>query len=292
MSIRRHFPSTKDDLCRILAQYVHRDDTVVMQAGHFLLYFDHTEAVVLPGIAEELHSPRHAPIADEIGRFPRLTWELGLSLLAGLNVGRRYAMVVANDWQYLPDVSKRFDFYRRAPRLTESYTALLDQFRDKIELLVPGTGRGRDTGDYFSEQSLRKAYGRHVKELIAQGNLPSHARIDRGRELTCSLEDSIGERREIYCSGKRQNCTHEVAELIWTVHDLSRAQVFVNLFPLVCREYMIEGSELSHELFRHGVRTVVNVGMTSSHVQDISDLIHGAEVIAHQFEAGAVCDER
>jgi hypothetical protein len=46
---------------------------------------------------------------------------------------------------------------------------------------------------------------------------------------------------------------------------------------------MLEGTELSHELFRHGVRKVINVGMQSSHVHNENDIFRHAEVIIHEF---------
>jgi hypothetical protein len=278
----KHYPATRDDLLSLLTKNTGPADTVVMQAGHFLLYYDNTEAIVLPGIATELRSPRHTVIADEIGHYPLLTWQLGIPLLAALDARRRLVMVVANDWQYLPDNVDRFDFYRRAPRLPGGYRQLLEK-HPQVSLLTFPRQPNFDTGDYFSEQTLRNAYARHIKDLIKEKKLPPHARVESGRELKCTLEDAVGKQREIYCSGKRQNCTHEVAELVWTVQDLAQATVFVNFFPLVCKEYMIEGTELSHELFMHGVRTVVNIGMQSSHVRNEADIFQGSEVIVHAF---------
>ena len=283
MSIRRLYPNDSKELLNIFARYADKANCVVVQAGHFLLYYDHTEARLLPGIAETLDGPRHALFANEIGHYPLLTWRIALQSLAALEVRRRCAMVVVNDWQYLPEGVDRLDFYRHYSLLPESYQRMLAAY-PSVELLSPSRKPNLDTGSFFSEQTLRNAYEKHVKTLIRQGALPENVYVERSHRISCSLLDSRGHKtKDIYCSDKRQNCTHEVAELIWTVHALTKADVFINFFPLVCKEYMLEGTELSHELFRHAVGKVINVGMPSSHIRNKDDLFSGAEVIVHDF---------
>jgi hypothetical protein len=253
-----------------------------MQTGHFLLYYDNTEAILLPGIADRLTGPRHTAIASEIGYYPLLTWQIGLRALAAVDAKHKLVMIVVNDWQYLPDGVDRSEFYDHFPNIPASYQNVLAEI-PSVEMLVPPRKPNYFTGMYFSEQTLRNAYEKHIKKLIERSDLPHNAITESAREVTCSLQDSLGHKKEIYCSSKRQNCTHEVAELIWTVHELADADVFINFFPLVCKEYMLEGTELSHELFRHGVRKVINVGMQSSHVHNENDIFRHAEVIIHEF---------
>ena len=165
MIIKRLYPEHPQELIDKLADQLQGARCVVIQAGHFLLYYDHTEARLLPGIADALDGPRHALVAQEIGHYPLLTWQLAIPMLAAVTIPRKLAMVVVNDWQYVPKEVDRFNFYRQYPVLPKTYQALLDQYPE-IQLLRPRQASGSRTGDYFSEQTLRNAYERHVKELI------------------------------------------------------------------------------------------------------------------------------
>lgn len=277
----RHSPADASELLQILREQTGPNDTVVIQAGHFLLYYDQTEAAILPGVSSELKSPRHVVVANEIGVYPFLTWRLGLSVLSSIAAARRFAMVVVNDWQYLPQEVDRLDFFRHNQRLPSVYRDEIKKYGSGIELLKYPPKPNLNTGDYFSEQTLRNAYSRHVKDLIRRNVLPVNVSVDKGEELSCSLADAMGNKREIYCSGKRENCMHEVAEMVTTVYDIAKADVFVNFFPLVCKEYVREGTELGREIFSHSIRSVVNVGMLSSFVSTTEDLFNGCEVTIH-----------
>lgn len=282
MLTKRIFPENAQQLADLIRAETLGSKCVVIQAGHFLLYFDNTEAQILPGISGELSGPRQALVADELGHFPVLTWNLAVSMLDALSVSEKWAMVVVNDWQYLPQEADRADFYRQHPFLPESYRKVLAAY-PSVRLLRNPRRPNLDTGEFFSEQSFRNAYERHVKELIQTKRLPLGVNVETGAELSCSLEDSLGGRKEVYCSGKRSGCEHEVAELASQVFGLTRANALINFFPLVCKEYVTEGTEIGFSLFRHGITKIVNVGMPATNAKSEQELFSMTEVIIHEF---------
>ena len=286
MLVKRIFPSGADEVRQFVVSEAKGVQCVVVQAGHFLLYYDVTEALVLPCIKGELTGPRSAQVAEEYGYFPAMTWNFAIPLLDSLPAAKKWAMVLVNDWQYLPDEVDRFVFYRSHPALPESYHECLDAHPAVKLLHYPPRLEG-DTGEHFSEKSLRKAYEKHIKRLVKSRALPENARVETGKVLTCSLEDAIGGRTEIYCSEKRAGCTHEVAELMSALSELCGADMVINVFPLVCKEYVAEGTELGHTLFRHGIKKTINIGLPATQVQTLPDPFAKAEVTLHEFSRKA-----
>ncbi len=274
MILERLYPKTLGELESMVAPRCADATSVTVQAGHFLVYYDRTEDQLLPCVESELLGPRHEVIRKEVGHFPLLTWEIGVRLLASLPAPKKHLMVLVNDWQYLPDGIDRSRFYEAHKTLPASYTSILETEEDSIELLTPHQyGKSMFTGDFFGEQSLRNQYGKHVKQLIAQGKLPDNAELDmNGDTLSCSLVDVVGHKQEIYCAGKGQNCTHEVAELLHTVASITQCSVFINLFPLVCKQYVEAGTELGFDLFNTPVATVINIGMPATGVLSLEQL--------------------
>ena len=283
---QRLYPRSIDELKAIVNKYSQGAKSIACQAGHFLVYYDHTEDLLLPGIAEELDGPRHEMIKQEIGHFPELTWGIGLDLLSSVLVKKKYIFTVVNDWQYIPKSVDKSHFYENYNRLPQSYQSLLHQYGTGTHLLKPRIkSNGLETGDFFSEQVLRNQYTKHVKSLVKRNQLPKGAEIEvNGEELSCSLFDTLGRKEEVYCTGKRPNCTHEVAEMLHRVSHLSDCSVIINIYPLVCKKYVEAGSELSHNLFLQKLSLVVNIGMPSSHIYNRDNLLHNCSVTIHLLE--------
>ena len=280
MILERLYPKTLGELNSLVALKCADAASVTVQAGHFLVYYDRTEDQLLPCIGSELLGPRHDVIRKEVGHFPLLTWEIGISLLAALPVTQKHIMVLVNDWQYLPDGIDRVRFYESHNRIPTSYANVLEREGGSIKLLTPPRlGKALLVGDFFSEQSLRNQYAKHVKQLIAQDELPSNVELNtNGGTLSCSLVDVVGKKQEIYCTGKGQNCTHEVAELLFVAESLTNCEVFINLFPLVCKQYVEAGTELSLDLFKTPIRTVINIGMPATGVSSMEQLCTSSAV--------------
>ncbi len=286
MIVSRKYPRSVDELVDVIRQGAEDVNSIAMQAGHFLVYYDHTEDLLLPCVETELRGPRHDAIRNEVGQFPHLTWQLGLSILGILKAEKKRVLVLVNDWQYLPSSIDRALFYRRFSRLPESYLQTLESVNATISLQTPRNEGGVSTGDFFSEQSLRNAYTKHIKRMIKNSSLPDQALIStngNGENFSCSLTDTLGKKEEIYCSGKRPNCTHEVAFLLREVTRLSGCDCFINIFPIACKGYVEAGTELSSILFPGISSVVINLGLPSSHVHRESDLIAHSDVTIHEF---------
>src|SRR3989339_2122973 len=143
----RLYPRSIDELKAIINRYTRGVDSIACQAGHFLVYYDHTEDMLLPGIAEELDGPRHEIIKQEIGYFPELTWILGLDLLSSSAAANKYVFTIVNDWQYLPHGIDRARFYEKNANLPQGYKKNLENHDNKIRLLKPECNHNSlDTG--------------------------------------------------------------------------------------------------------------------------------------------------
>ena len=293
MILARHYPDTFDGLIDLIRAQVSPSSSIVVQAGHFLVYYDHTEDQLLPCVASELRGPRQEVISSDLGYFPLLSWEIGLALLAAIPTHNTHILVLVNDWQYLPKDVNRERFYKCYRELPRPYRDALAKAGQSISLVAPPRVRkGLHTGPFFSEQTLRNRYGKHVKEILARNTLPTDAVVEGSADtLTCSLVDVVGRREEIYCAGKTYHCTHEVAELLYETEQLTGCDVFVNLFPLVCKEYVEAGTELSFSLFHTRIRTVINLGMRASGVRTIDDLLTSCNAVIHSCRDGDLYGE-
>ncbi len=279
------FPDSIEELIQSVCQYAAtaKPKSVAVQAGHFLLYYDHTEDQLLPCIRQELTGPRFDHVGETAGEFPLLTWQLGLELMDMLEAEQKSMLSVVNDWQYLPAEADRTDFYKNHPDLFASYQKLLDEHK-KIYLLTSKLlDKKTRTGVWFSEVSLRNQFNRIIAKKLKNGELKGEKYIiqkDNGNHLTCSLVDAIGQEQQIYCAGKRGNCTHELAEMNRQVLDLGKFDLFINFYPLVCKSYVQTGTDWAYELFLDNQYTI-NIGMPSTSVYSKKDLLQNCEITFH-----------
>ncbi len=282
MIIGRIYPETRQSLFDFVHRYSDGAESVAIQAGHYLVYYDHTEDILLPCVREELKSPRHSVVMNSVGVFPFLTWKLALEMLGKLNCQRKGILTVVNDWQYVPKHVDRGRFYQDHARLFDSYKMELQQ-RNEVTLITQrDLGFKVKTGDWFSEVSIRNQYKRQISKLVKRNGLPAAAELaQNGDTHTCSLIDDVGTRHEIYCTGKRPSCTQEITELVRQICLEGEYQVFMNIYPLVCKEYVQAGTELCFEMNHLKSNIVVNIGIPSNSVSGISDLFANAETTVH-----------
>lgn len=285
MITQQLYPKSVSEVRDALVAHSESFKSVVMQCGHFLLYYDIVENRLLPGIASELAGSRHERLREEFGHFPELTWEIGLDFLSAINVPNRNAMIAVNDWQYVPDGIDRHPFYADTTVLPRSYQEALKQADVPINVL--SLERRNATGPaspFFSEQTLRNQYVRHVKDLIRKGMLPPDAELsDEEGVAVCNLTDILGEDREIYCSTKNANCATEVTEMIDQAYRLTGCDLFINIFPSVCQQFVEVGSEIPYRLFKTPVRRIINIAMPARRVISFDDLMNGAHYSVHDM---------
>jgi hypothetical protein len=256
-----------------------------MQAGHFLLYYDKETGKIIPCIPEALNDPRHAGIRADYGQFPIITWRLGLRLLDSLVASAKRIMIAVNDWQYLEKGCNRADFYAQQKKLPGSYEQELVRYSKDISLFQPKPLKSGDsTRPFFGEMNLRNRFQRHVSKLMKSGKLPSSViHHSSNGMVTCSFPDLAGIQREVYCSGKSGDCAGEIAEMIHEASKHSGVTCFINLYPLVCREFVELGSQLAVELLSSSCKTVLNLGFQSTAVRDEDQLIATTEATLHRW---------
>lgn len=282
MIASRTHPRTVEELFKLVQDAAQGAKSVVMQAGHFLLYYDVVEDQLLPCISGELTSPRHELLRREAGEFPLLTWQLGLELLDSLQAASRQLIVLVNDWQYLPKNVDRRRFYDTFRRLPEGYNNLLDRFEGRLQLLEPPQNTG--TYPFYSEMNLRNQYKKTVDRLIADDKLPPVAILERRTdEVVCSLPDAVGRTREVYCSNKTGDCAAEVAQMLGIAVSQADCDCFINIYPAVCRDFVELGTELGNDLLRNGLPNVINIGFPTNGVESRGDLLTSCEVTWHRF---------
>ena len=284
MIVSRSHPRSLDALKALVVRATDGAKSVVVQAGHFLVYYDTVEDVLLPCVAEELTSPRHEILRREAGRFPLLTWQMGLELLASVAAPERRVMVVVNDWQYVPKDVDRRRFYSGYEHLPAVYEQQLAVRGAGTQLLTPPASAG--THPFFGEMNLRNQYGKRVEKLIREGRLPPGATTEIANGATvCLLSDAVGRHREVYCSNKTGDCAAEVAMMLQIARERCNCDCFVSLYPAVCRDFVESGTELGAALLGTGIPSVLNIGFPSSHVDDASQLIADCEASLHRFGA-------
>jgi len=282
MIVSRTHPRTFDELLNLVKDAAQGAQSLVIQAGHFLLYYDIVEDRLLPCISSELTSPRHELLRHEAGEFPLLTWQLGLELLNSLSAASRHVMVVVNDWQYLPKDIDRRRFYESFRHLPESYIDALNNYEGCLSLLEPPQGTG--TRPFYGEMNLRNQYRKTVERLIADGNLPAEAILKQDSdELVCSLPDAVGRTWEVYCSNKTGDCAAEIAQMLNLAVQQTGCDCFINIYPAVCRDFVERGTELGNDLLRNGLPNVINIGFPTNGVESRADLLTSCEVAWHRF---------
>jgi hypothetical protein len=282
MIYSRTYPRSLEELFDIVQEATRGAQSVVMQAGHFLLYYDVVEDRLLPCISDELTSPRHELLRREAGGFPLLTWQLGLELLDSLQAASRQIMVIVNDWQYLPKEIDRRRFYESFRHLPHSYDRALERYEGRLRLLEPLQSTG--TQPFFGEMNLRNQYRKAVERLISDGNLPDEATLEHGsEEIVCSLPDAVGRTWEIYCSSKTGDCAGEIAQMLSLTAQQTGCDCFINIYPAVCREFIERGTELGNDLFRNGIPNVINIGFPTNGLESRGDLLTSCEVAWHTF---------
>lgn len=283
MIVSRTYPRSIEELFAVVKEAAQGAQSVVMQAGHFLLYYDVVEDQLLPCISGELTSPRHHLLRREAGGFPLLTWKLGLELLDSLQAASRQVMVVVNDWQYLPKNVDRRRFYGSFKNLPECYSNELKQYESHLHLLEPPQGTG--TKPFYGEMNLRNQYRKTVERLIADGNLPAEVIMEQSSEaIVCTLPDAVGRTWEVYCSSKTGDCAGEIAQMLNLAAQQTCCDCFINIYPAVCRDFVERGTELGNYLLGNGIHKVINIGFSTNGLESCEDLLTSCEVAWHRFE--------
>jgi len=292
MLVQSYFPREDEAFRGLLGLATADADCVVMQAGHFLLYYDEKGDSIIPCLNEEVPRSADAHVEDDIrfrefGQFPLLTWRLGLRALAALPQAEKYVMIVVNDWQFLPKHANRSQFYDNYRRLPSSYQTELDRYHGRIKLLQPDPIKtGTSTRPFFGEMNLRNYYRRAVDRLIKNGNLPPTTSLRKqGEVVYCDFVDSAGNKKEVYCSGQAGDCSAEIAQMLSFARAKTGCQTFINLYPAVCREFIEYGTSLAEDLFQAGFETVLNVGFPSCNVNSERDLLAECEATLHVKES-------
>ncbi len=267
-------PRTYRDLLSRVAAAATGGESIVVQAGHFLLFPDEASGIPLACIQTDAPDPRHGRILHDSGHFPFLTWRLGLNLLAALPAAHKRIMVVVNDWQYVANHQQRDRFYSTHSHLPPTYRAELALHEGSITLLSPQATVTEPPSPFFSEARLRNHYRKAVKRLLKQNNLPPEAAILReGDTVSCHLPDATGAKQEFYCSNLAPDCAGETAQIIHEAATATGCDVFINLVPSVCGNFVNRGTELAEKLFSPDIRSYVNIGLPAAEIYDEAALI-------------------
>jgi hypothetical protein len=287
MTIERHYPKDEASLLRLMATMVEPDDSLVVQAGHFLLINDESTGQIYPCIVGDNRAPEGNAILNHFGHFPLLTWSLALRVLSKVEASSKHLMVVVNDWQYLKGNSDRSSFYKQNQgHLPECFEREYASHKAEISLFKPPPIKnGVSTTPFFGEMNLRNRYQRHLDKMVRRNELPSRAIIRETESgVACDLPDMGGELREIYCSGKTGDCAAEIAEMLHHASSVTGAKSFINFYPLVCQDFVELGTSRAVELFKSPLRSVLNVGLVSSGPEIQKNLLQGCEATLHHFQ--------
>ena len=281
---------TYSQMSDLVSEHAAEAECVVIQAGHFLVYYNSSNDTLFPCIMGEGDSvSQEQAVIATLGQFPILSWELGLRLLDDCTTPRKWVCVVVNDWQYTY-AARRERFFSKWKRLPSSFQDMLDMRGGAVQLLSPVAKRqGLSTAPFFSETTLRNQYTRRVQSMVAKNQLPGDIRMQVADKHVKRLWAEIaGREHEVYCAGQTASCAAEIAELICQIWMLTSAagnacDLFINLFPSVCRDYIALGTELSREVLNAGVKKVINVGLPSGNVRNVEEFLASANVMVQNL---------
>ncbi|TAG11146.1 MAG: hypothetical protein EAZ42_01605 [Verrucomicrobia bacterium] len=287
MNLTHHFPKDYEALRDLTIAAVGDAQSVVFQAGHFLLMYDKSKGCLVSCVQGEPITPVIEPFFEAYGHFPILTWKLALKLMAELETPQKHVMIAVNDWQYVPKDVNRSSFYTGQIGLPQVYSETLALHSDSVALLEPKppVSNAVSTAPFYGEMNLRNRHKNRMAQLIADGKLPPSARIEESNgNVVCLLPDLSGALQEAYCTGKSADCTGEVAEMIYEATTRTGATAFVSLFPSVCRHYVELGSMRAVEIFGARTTSILNLGFPSAGVESEATLIAECEASLHLFK--------
>jgi hypothetical protein len=278
-SLQRVFPKSLQEICDIVLAATKNARHVAMHAGHFLVCQTPDEDTLIPCIASEMSHPALAQLKKDVGYFPGLTWRFGLDLLSRFpSSTQKQVLILANDWQYVPAGVDRFQFYSEYQQLPQEYNSLLQQYPG-ITLLTPHmVGSNNNTGPFFSEQTLRNQFKPHFSKALAREQKDGATKPAIAGVKLAALKDA-------YCGKGPTSCAQEVAELLRVVLGKGSTDVFVNIYPLLCRLFVEEGTLLAYGLDAVSSHTVINIGMPSSGIKDEKDLLNSCEIAIFRHTA-------
>jgi hypothetical protein len=117
---------------------------------------------------------------------------------------------------------------------------------------------------------------------LKQEMLPALALVERSAKgIVCSLPASGAHTgREFYCTGKSPDCAAQIAQMLSHAQETTHCDIFINIYPSVCRTYVESGTQLAADLFGLS-STVVNVGLPSSGISSIPEMLHHSEISVH-----------
>jgi hypothetical protein len=243
----------------IINDSVKKDSALIIQAGHFLLLYDKHNDKIIPGIYSHMKKANFdEQLCEEYGLFPLLTWEIAIKLLGEFQVTNKRLLVLVNDWQYLKHLkNRRHEFYNHYSKLPDEYNIMMEKagLTDSIILRPPAKTK---TGKYYSEIYLRNKFQWSIKKMGKTVNL---------RKPSLKLEATGA-----FCG--RPNCTAEVAQLISDAalaYDNSDI-CFVNFYPLMCKNFVEEGTKLAFKLFGLKKLNVLNIGVPNIGIKTINDV--------------------
>lgn len=242
---------------------------MVIHAGHFIISAADDSA------CDHLcdTGPLKQGVEEYVG-FTKLTWQLGCSVLKMIDcTADIQLMVLVNDWQFLvPALPDRAERERKATHLRTSYycnTPALPRYHAEVlaahGLQSDSILKCSSSRWLFSETALRQELARTVAGLMR--DTEAEQRFGLRKYFTAQGEPVVKvemcEGREyslLYCGNT--NCAGEIVQLLKILYEQG-VRTFFNLYPIQCREPVLIGTTLAHQLFQLDSMQVVNVAIPS-----------------------------
>lgn len=229
-----------------------RFEHLIIMCGHFMLFFDHERRQLTPGIFEDISEPVFCnKVKDRVGIFPSYTWDLGIRLgehFKASNDRTVKLLLLANDWQYVPDEGEASDyrsaFYRGFTSLPPTYASRLAQSN---ALSVDDIMSSRRHPLSFPETWLRYRFQNAAKRLVKQGKLQKRYLLDRPGKSEVSYTDSSGASLPLISCGIT-GCAGEITEMISEVY-LSGGRHLVIFSPAECHAPIQAGVEIALSIY-------------------------------------------
>lgn len=254
---------SESELVDLLRNYIHDDqhDSVVIMAGHFMLFYDSATRSLVPGIFEDIeHERLREQVKGRVGIFPSYTWDLGVRLGDDYHeICKKPAklLLLVNDWQYVPDAGSaaeyRAEFYRAFERLPPTY---IDRLSRSSVLSERDVIPSRRHSIAFPETWLRYRFQNKATQLVKAGKLQKRHLEEKPGQSEVSYTSTTGASLPLISCGVT-GCAGEIVEMISEVHRAG-GRFLIVLAPGECHAPIRAGIEIALSIYElRGMKVLV-----------------------------------
>lgn len=254
ITITEYFALSEQELLTRAKEFVEStaSQNLHIVAGHFMLFHDKIDNLLIPGIFEDIINPElSAQVRARVGVFPTYSWQLGIKLAEHhITTSEKCAnlILLINDWQYASNGGVNNDyrasFYQRFETLPPSYRESLNS--SKL-LSTANVMPSRKHPLCYPETWLKNRFQNEAERLVKQGKLQKNNITTQPEFSEISFTDAYGTSLPLVSCGMT-GCAGEITELISEAYRAG-ARTLIILAPSECHAPIRMGVEIALTLY-------------------------------------------